>query len=111
MNWLNITSDRQLEEIREKSKVKPQVIFKHSIRCAVSSMVKTRLEKSNPPANIDFNFLDLINNRSLSNKLAEEFDVWHESPQVLLIKDGKCVYNESHSAIRMADLVEQMQQL
>jgi bacillithiol system protein YtxJ len=110
MNWFNITSLKQLEEIRERSKVKPQVIFKHSIRCGVSSMVKTRLEKSNPPADIDFNFLDLINNRNISNKLAEEFDVWHESPQVLLIKDGKCVYNESHSAIRMADLIEQTKQ-
>ena len=70
-------------------------------------MAKSRLERGKQPENIDFYFLDLINHRALSNKLAEEFDVWHESPQVLLIKDGKCVYDESHSAIRMEDILEQ----
>lgn len=107
MNWINITSVKQLEEIKEKSKTKPQVIFKHSIRCSVSSMAKSRLERSKQPEDIDFYYLDLINNRTLSNKLSEEFDVWHESPQVLVIKNGKCVYDESHTAIRMEDILEQ----
>src|SRR5215210_3067725 len=101
MNWIYITSDAQLHEIKEKSKIKPQVIFKHSIRCSISSMAKSRLERSKQPENVDFYYLDLINYRSLSNKLAEEFNIWHQSPQVLVIKNGKCVYDESHSAIRM----------
>jgi bacillithiol system protein YtxJ len=69
-------------------------------------MAKGRLERSQQPENIDFYILDLINNRSLSNKLAEEFNVWHESPQVLLIQDGKCTYDESHTAIRMEDILQ-----
>ena len=108
MNWIDITSDQQLEEIKIKSNTVPQVIFKHSTRCSISSMAKSRLERGEQPQNIDFYYLDLIRYRTLSAKLAEEFDVWHESPQILVIKEGKCVYDESHSAIRMEDILEQV---
>jgi bacillithiol system protein YtxJ len=70
-------------------------------------MVKSRLERNEQPENVDFYFLDLINNRSLSNQLSEDFNIWHESPQILLIKDGKCIYDESHTAIRLEDIMEQ----
>lgn len=104
MNWINLTSQEQLDQIRTKSSEKPQVIFKHSTRCAVSSMAKSRLERSATPDDVDFYYLDLIANRKLSTLVAEDFDVWHESPQILVIKNGKCVYDESHSAIRMEDI-------
>jgi bacillithiol system protein YtxJ len=107
MNWINLTSEKQLQEIKEKSKQKPQLIFKHSTRCGISSMAKSRLERSQPPGTIDFYYLDLINHRSLSNALAQLFGVVHESPQVLLIKNGECVYDESHSGIRMDDILDQ----
>jgi bacillithiol system protein YtxJ len=107
MNWIALTSDKQLDEIRENSKSKPQVIFKHSIRCGISSMAKSRLERSQPPGTIDFYYLDLINYRNISNRLTEVFKVPHESPQVLLIKNGECVYEESHSGIRMDEIIEQ----
>ena len=97
----------QLAEIKEQSKVKPQLIFKHSTRCSISSVAKSRLERSTPPENVDFYFLDLIKNRDISNKIAEEFSVSHESPQVLLIKNGECVYDESHSGISMDEIEEQ----
>src|SRR6478672_5052725 len=106
MNWITLKSETQLDEIREKSKEKPQLIFKHSIRCGISGMAKNRLERSEQPATIDFYYLDLINYRSLSNMLSEYFMVNHESPQILLIKDGECIYDESHSAIRMDEILE-----
>ena len=108
MNWIEITSVQQVEQIREKSKEKPQVIFKHSTRCSISSMAKSRLERSEWPANTDFYYLDLISHRNISTKVAEVFKVYHESPQVLLIKDGKCVYDESHYAISMDDIKSQV---
>ena len=111
MNWIPFTNETQLSEIKDKSNGKPQLVFKHSIRCSISSMTKSRLERSRQPDNIDFYYLDLINYRSLSNKLAEEFNVLHESPQILLIKGGKCVYDESHTAIRMEDIVQQAEAL
>jgi len=107
MNWIPLTSETQLEQIKEKSKDKAQVIFKHSTRCGISGMAKSRLERSGFPGGIDFYFLDLIQNRNLSNKLADYFNIPHESPQVLLIKNGECVYDESHTGIRMEDIIEQ----
>jgi bacillithiol system protein YtxJ len=106
MNWINITSVAQLEEIKDRSKTKPQLVFKHSTRCSISSMTKARLEKSKQPDNIDFCFLDLINYRNLSTRISEDYNVWHESPQILLIRNGECIYDESHTAIRMEDIIE-----
>ena len=108
MNWINLHSEHQLAEIKELSRTKAQVIFKHSTRCSISSMAKSRLERDQQPEATDFYFLDLIKFRSLSDKIAEDFVVNHESPQVLLIKNSECVYEESHSAINMADIRSQI---
>ena len=71
-------------------------------------MAKGRLERSAAPENADFYYLDLIANRNLSNKISSAFNVYHESPQVLLIKDGECVYDESHGSISMDEITEQV---
>ncbi len=107
MDWIELSKESQLVDIKEQSKNKAQLIFKHSTRCSVSSIAKNRLEKSTPPQNVDFYFLDLIRNRAISNKIAEEFSVYHESPQVLLIRNGVCIYEESHSGIDMAEIEAQ----
>lgn len=107
MNWQILTTEQQLRTLIEQSFTRPQVIFKHSTRCNISSTAKSRLEKAAAPEHIDFHFLDLLAHRSLSNKIAEELKVHHESPQVLLIQKGECVYEESHLAIYMDDIVEQ----
>ena len=108
MKWIDLTSANQLTEIKELSKSKVQVIFKHSTRCSISSMAKSRLERNEQPEGTDFYYLDLIKFRSLSDKIAEEFTVLHESPQVLLIKNTQCVYDESHNGIDMAEIAEQV---
>lgn len=107
MNWIELNDELQLDEIKEKSKIRHQLIFKHSTRCSISSVVKSRMERNTPPENIDFYFLDLIKYRNISAKIAEDFAVYHESPQVLLIKDGECIYDESHSGISMDEIGEQ----
>lgn len=111
MDWIALTSLSQLLSIKEKSNNRPQLIFKHSTRCSVSGVAKNRLERNKSPENIDFYFLDLIRNRDISNKIAEEYAVFHESPQVLLIKNGECIYDESHSGINMNDIEEQAEAL
>ena len=108
MKWIDLKSEAQLKELTEESNVRPQVIFKHSTRCGISSMAKGRLERSIAPANADFYFLDLIAYRSLSNKISTAFNVYHESPQILLIKNGECVYDESHTSINMNEIEEQI---
>ena len=108
MQWIQLTSEEQLRQLISNSSAKPQVIFKHSTRCGTSSMIKNRLERETQPQNCDFYFLDLVRYRSLSNKIAEDFSVNHESPQVLLIKNAECVYEESHNGIRMDEIAEQI---
>jgi bacillithiol system protein YtxJ len=106
MNWIELQAEQQLEDIRERSANRPQLIFKHSTRCPTSALVKNRLERSQPPSEVDFYFLDLIRYRPVSNKVADTFHIGHQSPQVLLIRDGKCVYDESHMGITMDEIVE-----
>jgi bacillithiol system protein YtxJ len=104
MRWIPLKTEAQLENIFEKSATIPQLIFKYSSRCSLSDMIKERLEMEEAIPSIEFYFLDLIRYRSLSNRIAEEFTVQHQSPQVLLIKNGQCVFDESHMDIHMKDI-------
>ena len=106
MNWMPLQEESQLEKIIADSGTVPQVIFKHSTRCPISSMVKNRIDKNDAPDGSNFYFLDLIKHRNVSNKIAEDFNVPHQSPQILVIQNGKCIYNESHSAIVFDDIEE-----
>ena len=106
MNWKEFRDMEGLETIKLASKEMPQVIFKHSTRCSISTMAKSRLERSEVPINAVFNYLDLIAHRNVSNKIADDFNVEHASPQVLIIKNGECIYDESHNAINMDEIAE-----
>lgn len=107
MQWIHLTNAEQLKQIINKSQQIPQVIFKHSTRCSISAVAFQRLQKAEQPADIDFYYLDLLSNRQLSNKVSETFKVAHESPQVLVIKEGSCVYDESHLGISIDDILDQ----
>src|SRR4051812_36561678 len=97
MHWLTLVSETQLEEISRNSfdpAIKSILIFKHSSRCSTSSLSVNRLERrwDLPDNELPTYFLDLIKYPQLSSDIARIFRVRHESPQVLLIKDGKCIY-------------------
>lgn len=106
MDWKALREESELDEIVRSSESKPQVIFKHSTRCSISSVAKGRLERSKVPPGADFYYLDLISYRNISNKIAQIFKIHHESPQILVIKNGECVYDESHMGINMGDIEE-----
>lgn len=108
MNWHTIESIEQLDNITSASFHRPQVIFKHSTTCSISRMALDRFERSTTPEHIDFHYLDLLKHRPISAAIAEKFQVHHESPQVILIRNGECIYDESHYGIRMDELVEQV---
>ncbi len=107
MNWKIIEDYNQVQNLVEASHQQPQVIFKHSTRCSISVMAKNRLERSGLPEQIQFHYLDLLQYRDISNKIAEQFSVYHQSPQILLIKNGECIFEETHSAISMDEIIEQ----
>lgn len=109
MEYLNLTEASQLESLDANSfEGKGVLIFKHSIRCIISKMVWRDFQASwsNDLDNLPVYYLDLINYRSLSQAVAEGYSVHHESPQLLWIKNGKCVYHNSHHGIRVEDIKE-----
>ncbi len=101
MNFKNLTDITQINEIVENSYLKTAVIFKHSTRCGISRMVLKEFEmQQNKNENlIDFYYLDLLNHRDISNKLAEQFSVEHQSPQILVLKNGQLKSHDSHYEI------------
>ena len=89
-----------LEQIDRISENRPVLIFKHSTRCAISSMVLNKFENNlAEETNFDRYFLDLITYRSVSNEVAARYGVTHQSPQAILISKGQAVYEASHSGI------------
>lgn len=104
--WISLTSLDQLNEIEVKSLTKPQVIFKHSTTCGISRMVINMFKKSyNFSTNeIDLYYLDLIAHRDVSNEIGFKFQVMHQSPQLLVIKNGSAIVHSSHGAIAEIDL-------
>ena len=91
-----ITSLEQLEVIDKESFNQPQLIYKHSTTCSLSQSAWDELKQSD----FEINYLDLLAYRSISNAIEAKYNILHESPQVLVIKDGVCIYNESHWRIK-----------
>lgn len=105
VSWKPLLTSEQLERIAEASEKKTQVIFKHSTRCGISSMVLRKLEKGfDETLRLDMYFLDLLQNRDVSNAVSEFFKVYHESPQLLIIKHGEVVEHASHGRINQLEL-------
>jgi len=106
MQWKMINDPSQISEIKNKPGY--SLIFKHSTRCSVSMMAKRRFEMDWEaiPENTSLYFLDLISYRAISAQIAETFQVHHESPQILLIKDGDCILDASHSDISAEEVAE-----
>jgi bacillithiol system protein YtxJ len=96
----------QFDEIDEISQTKSVVLFKHSTRCSISRMALKQFdtEFNYPEEKIDWYLLDLLNHRDLSNEIASRYNVMHQSPQIIVIRNGKAVFNESHDSISAEDL-------
>lgn len=99
--WKNLTEEDQFDEINEISKTKTVVLFKHSTTCGISLHAKYKLESdwSFSENDLDFYYIDLLKDRHISNFAAAHYKVVHQSPQILIIKNGKAVFDTSHNAI------------
>ncbi len=108
-NWNNLNEISQVDEIKTASGY--SIIFKHSTRCSISLMAKKSFEADWEiiPNTVNFYFLDLIKHRDISAHIAELFQVHHESPQLLLIKDGDCILDSSHSDISADEVAESLE--
>lgn len=106
LEWINLTSSQQLDDIIQESAEMPVLIFKHSTRCGISRMALKGFESEYA---IDADkvkpyFLDLLEHRDISNEIATIFHVEHQSPQLLLIKDGVVTYHTSHGDINAGEV-------
>ncbi|MBC8410721.1 MAG: bacillithiol system redox-active protein YtxJ [Rhodobacteraceae bacterium] len=99
MNWEELINIKQLERLKEQSFQAPVLFFKHSTRCSISAMALNRFGREWDNEQAQPYLLDLLNYREISDQITDEFGVEHQSPQVLLIKNGICVYNASHNLI------------
>ncbi|WP_452598591.1 bacillithiol system redox-active protein YtxJ [Pontimicrobium sp. MEBiC01747] len=104
--WIPLSQLQQLKFIKDKSKTKTQVIFKHSTRCGISRMVMSQFVENYEftEKDLDLYYLDLLSYRDVSNEAGYEFQVMHQSPQIIVIKNGVAVANASHGAINSLDL-------
>ncbi|WP_363317225.1 bacillithiol system redox-active protein YtxJ [Flavobacterium sp.] len=106
VKWNELTEIQQLEAIVAESFDVPVLVFKHSTRCSISRMALRNFEREYAIEDDKLKpyFLDLLEHRDISNVIAATFGVTHQSPQVVLIKDGKAVYDASHSDIEAEDI-------
>ncbi len=105
MPWLPLSTIDQLETIADQSKTKTQLIFKHSTRCGISRMVMNQFVSAyDLDVNADLHYLDLLNYRDVSNEVGYKFQVMHQSPQLLVLRNGVVVAHASHGAINEMDL-------
>ncbi|MAZ72253.1 MAG: bacillithiol system redox-active protein YtxJ [Flavobacteriaceae bacterium] len=100
--WHVLSEMEQLEELAEQSKTTPVTIFKHSTTCGISKMVFRNFERSYALTDTQMKlyYLDLKAHRNVSDEVGYKFQVIHESPQILVIKNGNVVHHASHHNIQ-----------
>jgi bacillithiol system protein YtxJ len=109
--WHALTEKAQLTELEKESESKTVVIFKHSTRCGISRMVLNNFERNydlKKEDGLKLYFLDLLANRDISNEVANRFNVRHESPQMIILKDRKVVQHASHHSIEVQQVKDQL---
>lgn len=100
VDWRMLTNVDDLNQVVNESAGKLVLIFKHSTRCSISRMALKQFENEfDLQDKITPYFLDLLNHRDVSNEIASKFDVYHQSPQLIVIQDGKSIYDASHDSI------------
>lgn len=111
IEWKSLTELNDLDTVIESSFKKPVFIFKHSTRCGISRMVLKQFEKlyDIEKEKAEGYYLDLLEYRSISNEVASRFDITHQSPQLILIKNGKAVYDASHQDIEAETLKKEIE--
>ncbi|MBE9462456.1 bacillithiol system redox-active protein YtxJ [Dyadobacter subterraneus] len=110
MNWITLTSEKEVEALTNLREL--ALIYKHSPRCMTSLMAFRNMKSgSESDYSIPFYMVDVIQNRDISRLIAEKFNIRHESPQVLIVKDGKCIFDTSHESIVLKNIVSKINSL
>ncbi len=113
MQFHNLESNSQIQQILELSnseQLKGVAIFKHSTRCSISHAAWSKLQRQWlwDDAQLPIYYLDLLQFRSISNQISQDFSIEHQSPQLMIIKNGQCIYNTSHNGILAAEIKQEI---
>ncbi|MFZ1702993.1 MAG: bacillithiol system redox-active protein YtxJ [Saprospiraceae bacterium] len=107
MQWTSLNALNQIEQIKDTSTSKYILVFKHSTTCSISLIAKLKLEEEwKEDIGVETFYLDLKQYQDVSGKISNDFEVHHESPQVLLIRDRQCIYDASHFDISVQEILE-----
>lgn len=107
MNWIPLTEKLNFENAINEGVL--FAVFKHSTRCSISSMAKSRLEREwKFGAELPIYYLDLLNFREISNSIESISGIQHESPQLIVFSNGKPIYSASHNGIDVSELLERV---
>lgn len=111
LNWVKLNDEAELDQLIQKESFEhPVVLFKHSTRCSISAMALSRLENNwdiDPESAVPV-YLDLIRYRPISNKIADDLGIMHQSPQIIIVKDGKATYTSSHNEIDVRSIKQNL---
>jgi len=105
MKKIEFKTIEELEAIDQASYDTPQIIYKNSTTCGLCDIMWEEVKKGN----FEMNYLDLLQYRPVSNEVEQKYNVLHESPQVLIIRNGKCVYHTSHRRINATEIEKQLE--
>lgn len=105
MHWINLDSAARFDALLETEKV--FAVFKHSTRCSISTNARYRLERE-WIFDIPVYEVDVLRQRELSMHIAERSGIRHESPQLILFRDGQPVYHGSHTFIFVSEIESEL---
>jgi bacillithiol system protein YtxJ len=109
MEWITLSNTDQVDDLVQQSTDNTAVIFKHSTTCGISRMVYKTLQRevdSLDNDNTKYYYLDLKTYRHVSNYISEKLDVRHESPQMIIIKNGNVIHHDSHHSISASSIFQ-----
>jgi len=111
-NWNVLTDELEVEKIIEASREQPQLIYKHSPTCGICAMAKDKIEQGFGEISdkTGMYFVNVINARPASNAIEEKLQVRHESPQVLVLRNGECIWHTSHYSIKADTILEALKE-
>ena len=95
MGFARITDTSSFQNLIERSNQVPVVIFKHSLTCPISASAYDQMSECEG----DIALVEVQRARELSNEIEDRLNVPHESPQVIVLRNGQVAWNASHFKI------------
>lgn len=100
-----LVREDELDALVVRSSTRPVLIFKHSPTCGTSYFALDELSAWGQEQDAaDVHLVDVIAHRVVSNEIARRFGVRHQSPQVLLVRDGRVLWHASHYSVTAASV-------